>query len=559
MRPTTSATVPSRARVRATAFANARALALAGAGVLALAALSACGTSPQPSPPTAPSLGPAPDITRPDTHQEADAMRVSTLDAQRVDRATFGVDALALQQVGRLGYARWVDEQLHPKPYALPAPVADRIAAMKISREPLVARLREEVTTKKAADAVADDEQKKAAQQAYQKGLNAQADEAAQRWLLVAANSPDQVQERLVWFWLNHFSIAQGKANLRLFAGDYEASLRPHALGKFRDLLEASAMHPAMLRYLDNERNAAGQINENYARELMELHTLGVDGGYSQADVQEMARVLTGLGIRVDAGDAKVKPLLQSQYVHVGALEFNPNRHDQGTKLVQGQQVPSAGIAEIHLVLDRLSRHPATARHVSAQLAQYFLGDVPPPALVDRMTRRWLATDGDIAEVTKVLLTAPEYDASLGRHFKDPWEYVLSATRLAYDGSVVVNPGPMLNALRQLGEPPFGRETPDGYATVEAAWASPGQMTTRFDIARTLVGGNGNGNGGLFRIDGLAVPAPLPKARVESAAWLRTQAPRESEATRQALLETLQSHPGDWSWVAIVSPEFMRN
>ena len=542
-----------RARARVPAFA------CAAAGALAAAALVGCGTPPNATNAAAPVLGPAPVIVRADVHQEADAMRVSTLDAQRIDRATFGADALALQQVGRLGYARWVDEQLHPKPFVPPAPVADRIAQMKIVREPLVARLREEATVKKSADAVADDEQKKAAQQAYQKGLNTQADEAAQRWLLLAANSPDQVQERLVWFWVNHFSIAQGKANLRLFAGDYEATLRAHALGKFRDLLEASAMHPAMLRYLDNERNAAGQINENYARELMELHTLGVDGGYSQADVQEMARVLTGLGIRIDAGDAKVKPQLQAQYQHVGALEFNPNRHDQGTKLVQGQQVPSAGIAEVHLILDRLSRHPATARHVSAQLAQYFVADAPPPALVDRMARRWLATDGDIAEVMKVLLTAPEYDASLGQHFKDPWEYVVSATRLAYDGNIVVNPGPMLNAIRQLGEAPFGRETPDGWSMLEAAWASPGQMTARFDVAKNLVGGNGNGNGGLFRVDGLAPPAPLPKARVESPAWLRTQAPRESEATRQALLETLQSHPGDWAWVAIVSPEFMRN
>ena len=486
-------------------------------------------------------------------------MRVSTLDAQRVDRATFGVDATTLQQVGRVGYARWVDEQLHPKPSTLPAAVDDRIARMKISREPLVARLREDAVVKKTADAVADDEQKKSAQQAYQKDLNLQADEAAQRWLLLAANSPNQVQERLVWFWLNHFSIAQGKANLRLFAGDYETQLRARSLGKFRDLLEASAMHPAMLRYLDNERNAAGQINENYARELMELHTLGVDGGYTQADVQEMARVLTGLGVRIDAGDAKVKPQLQAQYLHAGALEFNPNRHDQGGKHVLGQAVAPAGVAEVHQILDRLARHPATARHVSAQLAQYFVADVPPPALVDRMAQRWLATDGDIAQVMKTLLTSPEYDASLGRHFKDPWEYVVSATRLAYDGSIVVNPAPMLNALRQLGEPPFGRETPDGFAMVEAAWASPGQMTTRFDIARSLVGGNGNGNGALFRIDGLAVPSPLPKARVESPAWLRTQAPRESEATRQALLETLQGHPGDWAWVAIVSPEFMRN
>ena len=539
-----------RARERTAAFACA-------AVALAAVALAGCGT--QGTAPKTPELGPAPAIVLPDTHQEADAMRVSTLDAQRVDRATFGVDATVLQQVGRLGYARWVDEQLHPKPFALPPSVNDRIVAMKITREPLPARLREEVAVQKAANAVADDEQKKAAQQAYQKGLNTQADEAAQRWLLLAANSPDQVQERLVWFWLNHFSIAQSKADLRAFAGDYEAMLRAHALGKFRDLLEASATHPAMLRYLDNERNAAGQINENYARELMELHTLGVDAGYTQADVQEMARVLTGLGVRIEADDAKVKPQLQSQYVHVGAFEFNPNRHDQKPKQVLGQTVQPAGIAEVHQILDRLARNPATARHVSTQLAQYFLGDAPPPALVDRMAQRWLATDGDIAQVTKTLLTAPEYDASLGKHFKDPWEYVVSATRLAYDGNIVVNPQPMLNALRQLSEPPFGRETPDGYPVIEAAWASPGQMTTRFDVAKNLVGGNGNGNGGLFKVDGLAPPAPLPRARVESAAWLRTQAPRESEATRQALFETLQAHPGDWAWAAIVSPEFMRN
>ena len=541
------------------ARAHPRAFACAAVGALAAATLVGCGTPPATTPAPMKPLGPAPVIVLPDAHQEGDAMRVSTLDAQRVDRATFGVDATVLQQVGRLGYARWVDDQLHPKPFVPPVAVGDRLAQMKITREPLIARLHEDVAVKKAADAVADDEQKKVAQQAYQKDLNTQADEAAQRWLLMAADSPNQVQERLVWFWVNHFSIAQSKANLRLFAGDYEAALRARALGKFRDLLEASAMHPAMLRYLDNERNAAGQINENYARELMELHTLGVDAGYSQADVQEMARVLTGLGVRIDKDDAKVKPQLQSQYVHAGALEFNPNRHDQGSKFVLGQSVAPAGIAEVRLILDRLSRNPATARHVSAQLAQYFVGDAPPQALVDRMAQRWLATDGDIAQVMKTLLTAPEYDASLGRHFKDPWEYVVSATRLSYDGNIVVNPQAMLGALRQLSEPPFGRETPDGFPMVEAAWASPGQMTTRFDVAKSLVGGNGNGNAALFKIDGLAVPAPLPKARVESAAWLRTQAPRESEATRQALLETLQSHPGDWAWVAIVSPEFMRN
>jgi uncharacterized protein (DUF1800 family) len=224
-----------------------------------------------------------------------------------------------------------------------------------------------------------------------------------------------------------------------------------------------------------------------------------------------------------------------------------------------GQTVHAAGLPEIRQVLDRLARSPATARHISTQLAQYFVADAPPPALVDRLTQRFLATDGDIAAVLKTLFTSPEFDASLGKHFKDPWEYVVSATRLAYDGDVVVNAAPLTNALRQLGETPFGHETPEGYSLAESSWASPGQLTTRFDIAKGLVGGNGNGNATFFRIDGWATPQRLPKARVESAAWLRTQAPRESEGTRQALAATLATHPADWAWAAIASPEFMRN
>ena len=528
----------------------------AGFACVALAAaLSGCGT---PTGSSTPPSGPAPDIAVEDTHQEAAAMRVSTIDAQRVDRVTGGVDATALQQVGQLGWSRWLDAQLHPQPFTWPAAVSDRLAQMRIVREPLAQRLREDAAQRKAAEAIADDEQKKTARQAYQKALSAEADEADQRWLLYAVNSPDQVQERMVWFWANHFSIGQQKADLRAFVGDYEETLRAHALGKFRDLLEASAFHPAMLRYLDNERNAAGQINENYARELMELHTLGVDAGYTQADVQEMARVLTGVGVRVDDKDAKVRPQLQAQYVHTGLFEFNPNRHDQGDKTMFGMTVHAGGLNEVRGVLDQLARSPATARHVCTQLAQYFVADDPPPALVDRMTQRWLTSDGDIAAVLKTLFTAPEFDASLGKHFKDPWEYVVSAARLSYDGSVVINAGPLMNGLRQLGEMPFGHETPEGYSTAEAAWASPGQMTTRFDVARGLVGGGGNGNAGLFRVDGLNLPA-VPKARIESSAWLRTQAPRESDATRQALVATLGTHPGDWAWVAIVSPEFMRN
>ena len=185
-----------------------------------------------------------------------------------------------------------------------------------------------------------DDMAKQQAQKDYQQELNRLAREAATRSLLLDVYSPNQLQQQLSWFWLNHFSVHQGKHNLRAMVGDYEMNaIAPHALGKFRDLLAATVHHPAMLRYLDNEANAANRINENYARELMELHTLGVNGGYSQKDVQELARILTGVGVNLGADTPKVKPALQAQYVRRGLFEFNPNRHDYGDKQFLGQTV----------------------------------------------------------------------------------------------------------------------------------------------------------------------------------------------------------------------------
>ncbi|NVO06771.1 MAG: DUF1800 domain-containing protein, partial [Rhodoferax sp.] len=251
---------------------------------------------------------------------------------------------------------------------------------------------------------------KKAARQAYQQELNRLQREAATRHLLRALYSPAQVQEQMTWFWMNHFSVHQGKSNLRAMLGDYEDSaVRAHALGKFRDLLGAVATHPAMLRYLDNDQNAAGRINENFARELMELHTLGVDGGYSQRDVQELARVLTGVGVRVASGDAGVKKELQAYYVHRGLFEFNPARHDFGDKQLLGQPLKGRGMDEVDAALDRLAAHPATARFISRKLALYWLNDTPPAALVERMAQRFASSQGDIASTLETLFNAPEF------------------------------------------------------------------------------------------------------------------------------------------------------
>ena len=551
-----------------------RAFASATAGALAAAALVGCGTPPGATIAAAPALGPAPVIVRADVHQEADAMRVSTLDAQRLDRATFGVDALALQQVGRLGWARWVDDQLHPKPFALPESVSERIVQMKIVREPLVARLREDVTAKKSADTVADDEQKKAAQQAYQKGLNTQADEAAQRWLLLAANSPNQVQERLVWFWVNHFSIAQGKANLRLFAGDYEATLRAHALGKFRDLLEASAMHPAMLRYLDNERNAAGQINENYARELMELHTLGVDGGYTQQDVTELARILTGWTMRpqqpmrrrfADPMDAPAGGHGDSIFL------FDPARHDGGTKTWLGRRIAPDGQLEGEFALDVLAKHPSTARHIAFKLARRFVADDPPPALVERLARRFLDTDGDLRAVMQALADSPEFRDPAPTKFKTPYQYVLSAVRAT--GIVTTNVRPLMGQLAQLGQPLYGCQTPDGWHDTEADWLNPNAITQRVNFATALAAGKlplqrvddpgaPAGNDGLKAMErqteramngGQPVEGSTPP--VDAATLLATLGPAISDKTRRAVENT---PPELRAALVLGSPDFMR-
>ncbi len=376
--------------------------------------------------------------------------------------------------------------------------------------------------------------------------------EAATRELLLALYSPQQVQEQLSWFWFNHFNVHQYKSNIRALVGDYEQGLRERSLGKFRDLLAYTARHPAMIRYLDNEQNAAGHINENYARELMELHTLGVGSGYTQRDVQELARVLTGLGVRLDDNRPKLKPAQEPLYRREGLMEFNPARHDFGDKELLGTHIKGRGLAELDEVLDLLSRQPATARHVCTQLAQYFVADVPPPALVERMVQGWQRSDGEIAAVMRSMVESPEFSASLGGKFKDPMHFVVSAVRAAYDDKVVLNTNPMMGWLNRLSEAPFNHQTPDGYPMDESAWAGPGQLNQRFEIARAVAGSSA----GLFKIDG---PPPVERAAFPQLAgplYYEGVAPRLSAATRQALDQAGSAQ--EWGALLLSSPEFMR-
>lgn len=397
-----------------------------------------------------------------------------------LERLTWGTDTASAQDWVARGRRDAMQALLHPpmqEGAGLPVAVQAAIEALAITRTPLPARMADLEQRRRGED-----------RQDYRRHLLLFAREAASRSLLLALHSPHGLREQMTWFWFNHFHVAESKSNLRALVGDYEMALRPHALGRFSDLLVASATHAAMLRYLDNEQNAAGRLNENHARELLELHTLGVDGGYRQRDVQELARVLTGLGVNLTDTPAKVAPRLQPLYRREGLTEFHPGRHDMGDKTVLGRVVQGGrGWDEVLEQLGALARHPATARHVCRKLAMFLVADAPPPALVERLSQRFLATDGDIALTLETLVAAPEFTASLGRKFKDPVHYVLSALRLVADPEApLVDMAPAMAALNRLGQPLYGRATPDGYPLDERAWNGSGQMAARFEVARTL-------------------------------------------------------------------------
>lgn len=420
---------------------------------------------------------------------------LSHQDIQWLDRVTYGPTTATVDEYRKLGRRRFLDEQLHPRSLRLPQPAADEIDALEISHQGGAELLAYVNRENQRINAIADDAQKQTERKALNDKGNKLAYEAARREILRALYSPAQLQEQLTWLWLDHFSVFQYKGNDPWLVGDYaEQAIRPHALGHFRDLVMATLTHPAMLQYLDNAQNANGHINENYARELMELHTLGVGSGYTQQDIQELARVLTGVGINASGNEPKLKPEWQRLYRHQGAFEFNPARHDFGSKTLLGKPVEGSGFDEVERAVDLIVSQPACAQFVSHKLAVYFVADNPPRSLTDRMARTFQKTHGDIAEVLQTLFQSREFEASLGAKFKDPMHFVISTVRLAYDGKPIVNTHPVVNWLNALGEPLFGRQTPDGYPLTESGWASSGQISRRFEIARAISGGNG----GLF-------------------------------------------------------------
>jgi uncharacterized protein (DUF1800 family) len=317
-----------------------------------------------------------------------------------------------------------------------------------------------------------------------------------------------QLEEVMVDFWANHFNVFAKKGLVRVFAGDYiERAVRPNAFGRFEDLLLATAHHPAMLIYLDNAQSSAkrghdtdpkskkgGGLNENYARELLELHTLGVDGGYTQQDVTEVARILTGFSV--------ARPQ-QGEFEFV----FRKARHDAGEKKALGQLFPAGhGEDEGVRLLKLLAAHPATAKHLSSKLCALFVADDPPPSCVEAATRAYRESDGEIRQVVRAIAGDESFwsDAVRGAKLKTPLEFVASSLRAI--GEKPDGTSDLSRALQALGEPLLEESVPTGYPDAAPEWASSSGMLARMSFATSLA---------LGKVPGVSHASESPLAHVE--------------------------------------------
>lgn len=436
-----------------------------------------------------------------------------------LNRLAFGARPGDYERVRAMGVDAWIDLQLHPE--RIPDPATQQFLAQLPTYNASVSELLQEfprpgqIQQRLAQARTAADSMMLRQEGAAGRAVNAEL-LAARVGRAVA--SERQLEEVLVDFWLNHFSVFAGKnAQMRYYVAAYEReAIRPHVLGKFRTMLGAVAKSPAMLFYLDNFQSQAepgratlgGQarsgrggrialppappqrragLNENYARELLELHTLGADGGYTQQDVIEVARAFTGWSVLPAQG---ANQRLAPGVVVEGHFIFRPQAHDAEPKTVLGTRLRAGrGMEDGEQVLDIVARHPSTARYIATKLAVRFISDKPPQSVIDRAAETFTRTDGDLREVVRTIITSPEFFASAAYRakVKTPFEVVVSAVRAV---GAPPDPTPRTAQLvATMGQPVFGRQTPDGWPETGDEWINTGAILNRINFGTTLASG----------------------------------------------------------------------
>lgn len=497
---------------------------LRAGGVLSLlTALAACGPRPTStaSAPTAEGTSSAP---APGRSTDRPAGQASLPHALR--RLTFGLTPDLMAEAQALGLTAWLEVQLAPDLVA-GAEVDRRLAALTtLSMSP--------------------------AERAQLEPKGQAAQELVAAALGQSRHSRRQVYEMLVDFWTNHFNIhLAGQPEIFLKTDDDLLAIRPNTLATFADLLTASAHSPAMLAYLNQAESTRVAPNENYARELLELHTVGVDGGYTQDDVEALARVLTGWSI--------VGPRRRSPALEGGRFVFRPEDHDDSAAQVMGLSIAAgAGQQGGEDVLAFLAAQPATARFIATKLARRFVADDPPTAMVDRLAVVFSTTGGDVKALMRALVASPEFAASAWSKLKRPLEFVVSALRVT--DAVTEQPRPIVAVLRALGQLPFGCEAPNGYPDVAPYWQTTSGLLGRWNFALDLAANRVRGT----RVDlaALTRDAGSPEDVVDVLALRFVGEPPSSEA-RAILVDvahgaTLEQQLPLVAGLLLASPYFQR-
>ena len=384
--------------------------------------------------------------------------------------------AWALQQIDAAQAASLVPPAIPPDLARFNQPLSDTVREFRAEQAARRAAREQAADSKPPAGSVEPTKMVDNALDAL--GFSREMQQSAAAWRLLACSDPsieNPLLAKMTEFWFNHLNVFAGKGTVRPFVGHYAVNaIRANALGRFEDLLLASARHPAMLYFLDQAKSNVRGINENYARELMELHTLGVDAGYTQNDVHELARILTGWTVG------------QPQQQQQDGFRFVERLHDRGDKTLLGQRFQDSGVREGEDAIRLLARQPATAKRIARRLALTFVSDQPPAALVRQLAATFLATHGDISAVMRVLVRSPDFWRTDNRLFKTPLDFTCSA--LTATGGLKDRRALQLSLgfLAQAGQPLHGWQTPDGYATDAATWLAPEALTRRADYAIAL-------------------------------------------------------------------------
>jgi uncharacterized protein (DUF1800 family) len=403
-----------------------------------------------------------------------------------LNRIAFGPRPGQVERVQGIGIDKYLEQQLHPE--RINDSTADghlaAIASIHLSAPELIEKYPEPVQLARRLGMQPGDfngdkpELRRRVKSLYeQRGLKLPQqllEELQGQKIIRAVHSERQLQEVMSDFWFNHFNVFWSKNADRWLTTAYEMNtIRPHVLGKFKDLLMATAKSPAMLVYLDNHLSSSIRgINENYARELMELHTLGVDGGYTQRDVQGVARALTGWTIEAPQRGA--------------AFIFRPRMHDDGEKIVLGHKITAGGIHDGETVIGILAKHPSTARFISTKLVRRFVADQPPESLVKHVAEVYRRTDGDIREMLHAIVMSREFSSPDAVHAKtkSPFEYTVSAIR-SLDGTTDGS-RPLAQSIARMGEPLYQCQPPTGYPDRGDYWMSSGAILERLNFAVAL-------------------------------------------------------------------------